>query len=319
MAIRVFVQNEAGSTEKHYHDEKTLVYRFSRTVAHKYPFPYGFIIGTSARDGCNVDCFVITRRTLRTGQIVECEPLGLMEQFENGIDDHNVLARLTDEIADVTPDVKDALTEHVLACFQNVEGKQVSVGRFLAAIDAASHIASHRTCAATDTAMQIEIREEGAADVAAIRDVNIRAFGQNQEADIVDALRAHGAASLSLVATIDQRVVGHIMYSPVAIGPVIGTGLGPMAVLPAYQRRRIGSRLVEAGNQHLKDVGCPFIVVLGHADFYPRFGFRPARPLGVRCEWDVPDDVFQILVLDPVRMADVTGVARYRSEFATSV
>ena len=164
--------------------------------------------------------------------------------------------------------------------------------------------------------MRIEIREEQAADIAAIREVNRRAFGQDQEADIVDAVRAQGAASLSLVATIDQRVVGHIMYSPVDIGPVIGCGLGPMAVLPEYQRRRIGSRLVEAGNRHLKDVGCPFIVVLGHADFYPRFGFKPARPQGVTCEWDVPDNVFLLLALDPVLMRGVLGLARYRPEFS---
>jgi putative acetyltransferase len=165
--------------------------------------------------------------------------------------------------------------------------------------------------------MRIEIREEQAADIAAIREVNRRAFGQDQEADIVDALRAHGAASLSLVATLDQRVVGHIMYSPVEIGPVIGAGLGPMAVLPDYQRQRIGSRLVETGNQHLKDAGCPFIVVLGHADFYPRFGFKPARSIGVTCEWDVPDDVFLILVLDSERMGGGSGLARYRREFST--
>jgi putative acetyltransferase len=165
----------------------------------------------------------------------------------------------------------------------------------------------------------IEIREEQAADIAAIREVNRRAFGQDQEADIVDAVRAHGAVPLSLVATIDQRVVGHIMYSPVEIGPVIGCGLGPMAVLPEYQRQRIGSRLVEAGNQRLTDAGGPFIVVLGHPDFYPRFGFKPARSFGVTCEWNVPDDVFLILALDAERMRGVSGLAKYRFEFSRSV
>ena len=173
--------------------------------------------------------------------------------------------------------------------------------------------------------MQIDVREEQTLDLDAIRDVNRRAFGQNQEADLVDRLRANGAASLSLVATIGADIVGqvvghvvaHIMYSPVEIGQLEGIGLGPMAVLPEYQRRGIGSALVETGNRRLSLAGCPFIVVLGHATFYPRFGFKPASTFGVSCEWDVPDDVFQILVLDPPRMAGVSGMARYRREFAT--
>ena len=123
----------------------------------------------------------------------------------------------------------------------------------------------------------IEIREEGPRDVAAVRDMNRRAFAQDQESNIVDALRANGAALLSLVATVDDRVVGHIMYSPAVVGgKVTGAALGPMAVLPEYQRQGIGSKLIEVGNRKLKDAGCPFIIVVGHADYYPRFGFRPA-------------------------------------------
>jgi putative acetyltransferase len=164
--------------------------------------------------------------------------------------------------------------------------------------------------------MQIDVRaEQTAADFASIRDVNIRAFGQSQEADIVDALRANGAASLSLVAAIDASIVGHIMYSPVQIGKLEGSGLGPMAVLPEYQRQGIGSALVETGNRRLGLASCPFIVVLGHPSFYPRFGFRRASTLNVACEWNVPDDAFQILVLDAPRMTGVSGVARYRREF----
>lgn len=165
--------------------------------------------------------------------------------------------------------------------------------------------------------MGIEIRRERPADIPAIRDVHTRAFGQDQEANIVDALRSNGAALLSLVATLDDRVVGHIMYSPATIGQLTGAGLGPVAVLPEHQRQGIGSGLIEAGNRQLTDTGCPFVVVLGHPDYYPRFGFRPARPLGITCEWDVPDDVFLVLVLDRGRMQGVTGMARYRPEFST--
>jgi len=164
--------------------------------------------------------------------------------------------------------------------------------------------------------MRIDVREERPADSSAIRDVNVRAFEQDQEAGIVDALRSNGAETLSLLATADERIVGHIMYSPVQIGGIEGSGLGPMAVLPEYQRRGIGSRLVETGNRQLEIADCPFIVVLGHAEFYPRFGFKPARPTGVTCEWDVPDNVFLILVLDPIRMQGASGLARYRHEFS---
>jgi len=98
---------------------------------------------------------------------------------------------------------------------------------------------------------------------------------------------------------------------------VTGAGLGPMAVLPEYQRQGIGSKLIEAGNRQLKEDGCPFIVVVGHAEYYPRFGFRPARAQGITCEWEVPDDVFMLLVLDPVKMQGVSGLAKYRNEFSS--
>ena len=167
--------------------------------------------------------------------------------------------------------------------------------------------------------MLVEIREELPGDVAAIRDVNGRAFGQAQEGNIVDALRANGASLLSLVATLDGRVVGHIMYSPASVGgEITGAALGPMAVLPEYQRRGIGSKLVEAGNRRLKDAGCPFIIVLGHANFYPRFGFKAAGARGIKCEWEVPDDVFLLLVLDEAKMQNVSGLAKYRHEFSSA-
>lgn len=164
----------------------------------------------------------------------------------------------------------------------------------------------------------MEIREEHPGDAAAIRDLHKRAFGQDQEGNIVDALRTNGAALLSLVATVKGRVVGHILYSPASVGgEVMGAALGPMAVLPDYQRQGIGGRLIETGNLKLKDAGCPFIIVVGHADYYPRFGFRPASARGIRCEWDVPDDVFMLLILDEAKMQGVSGLARYRHEFSS--
>jgi putative acetyltransferase len=163
----------------------------------------------------------------------------------------------------------------------------------------------------------IEIREEHPGDVRAVRDVNRFAFGQDQEGHIVDALRSNGAALLSLVAILDGQVVGHIMYSPLSVGDNQGAALGPMAVMPENQRQGIGSQLIEAGNRKLKDAGCPFIVVVGHPEYYPRFGFRPASTYGVTCEWELPDNVFMVLVLDPRKMQGVAGLAKYRHEFST--
>jgi putative acetyltransferase len=163
----------------------------------------------------------------------------------------------------------------------------------------------------------LSIREERREDIPLIREVNRLAFEQDQEANIVDALRSNGAALLSLVAVLDDAVVGHILYSPARIGSIEGVGLGPMAVLPSHQRRGIGSQLVEAGTARLRERGCPFIIVLGHPAFYPRFGFTPARAMGIYCEWEVPDEVFMIVVLDQDRMRGASGLATYRQEFST--
>lgn len=164
----------------------------------------------------------------------------------------------------------------------------------------------------------IEIREERPGDIAAVREVNRRSFGQDQESNIVDALRTNGATLLSLIAMVNSQVAGHILYSPLTVAEnVKGVALGPMAVAPEYQRQGIGARLVEAGNRKIKDAGYPFIIVVGHAEYYPRFGFKPASEYGVKCEWDIPDEVFMLLVLDEAKMQGVSGLARYRLEFST--
>ena len=167
------------------------------------------------------------------------------------------------------------------------------------------------------------VRKEHWNDKAAIRDVNLRAFGQPQEADIVDKLRENCTSVLSLVAVVENRVVSHILFSPVTIAgegrTIEGMGLGPMAVLPKYQRQGIGSELVHAGIARLASIACPFVVVLGHPHYYPRFGFEPASRHGIRSEWKVPDEAFMILVLDQARIQAVSGVARYWPEFSAAL
>lgn len=128
MIVTVFIENEAGSDEKHVHDEERLVLREVRRVSRPYPYPYGFLPGTAAEDGCCLDCFVVTGRPARTGEVIECVPLALLEQVEDGRIDHNVLARRRDEAAAVTPEVVGRLREFILHVFDHVEGKRIAVG-----------------------------------------------------------------------------------------------------------------------------------------------------------------------------------------------
>ncbi len=164
------------------------------------------------------------------------------------------------------------------------------------------------------------IRIERDEDIVAIREVNIQAFAGFEEADIIDKLRDSGGSVLSLVACHNDEVIGHIQFSPVIIeresGAIEGVGLGPMAVHPDYQRRGFGSALVEAGIKAMSDRSYPFVIVLGHADFYPRFGFEPAVGRGIACQWPgVPDEVFMVLILDEEVMQNVRGQARYLDVF----
>jgi putative acetyltransferase len=163
------------------------------------------------------------------------------------------------------------------------------------------------------------IRRERPEDVSEIRHVNELAFGQPAEADLVEKLRQACADSLSLVAD-DGGIVGHILFTPVvAEGTarhVVGMGLAPMAVLPDRQRQGIGSQLVRRGLDILRGRGCPFVVVVGHPEYYPRFGFELASKHSLVSQWEgVPDAAFMVLVLDPGAMAGASGVAKYRDEF----
>ena len=170
----------------------------------------------------------------------------------------------------------------------------------------------------------ILIREEQPGDAAEIRTVNERAFGQPAEANLVDKLREDCEALLSLVTVREGRVVGHILFSPITFDRSKnmngGMGLAPMAVLPDCQRQGIGSRLVERGLALLRSRSCPVVVVLGHPEYYPRFGFVPASAHGIRCQWDgVPDEAFMIHIFDAPAMEGVQGIVRYRAEFEEAV
>ncbi|CAB1055923.1 Acetyltransferase, GNAT family [Olavius sp. associated proteobacterium Delta 1] len=170
----------------------------------------------------------------------------------------------------------------------------------------------------------VEVRIEQPDDIDAVRLVNDQAFGQPDEGRIVDKLRNSCEEIISLVAISKNQIVGHILFSPVTIdnkGSVIeGMGLAPMAVLPEFQNRGIGSELATEGLRLIKRMKCPFVIVLGHDQYYPRFGFQTASKYGLQCQWDgVPDEVFMVLILNASTMNDVSGVVRYRYEFNEAI
>ena len=162
------------------------------------------------------------------------------------------------------------------------------------------------------------IRTEELRDRRAVRALHESAFGGSVEADLVEALHRAAAALVALVAELDREVVGHILFSPVALEPATArhlAGLGPMAVAPHVQRRGIGSLLVREGLKRCAAASVDAVVVLGHAEYYPRFGFRPAHQLGLRCDFDAPPEVFMALELEPGSLSDVSGLVRYHDAF----
>ncbi len=165
----------------------------------------------------------------------------------------------------------------------------------------------------------MEIRAEKSGDIAAIRMVNLAAFGRDSEANLVDQLRGV-ASTLSLVAVEAEQIVGHVFFSPVTIegtcpDPFLMLGLGPVAVLPDRQRQGIGSLLIHHGLEVCRQLGCKAVVVLGYPEYYRRFGFGPAKQKGLSCEYPVPNEVFMVLELEPDALVACQGLIKYRPEF----
>jgi len=165
----------------------------------------------------------------------------------------------------------------------------------------------------------LTIRRETPKDIDSIRYVNEQAFGQKEEAEIIDKLRKRDVVTLSLVAVQADQIVGHILFSPVSVESEYSSfeaiTLAPMAVLPEYQRKGIGSQLVRVGLEECLRLGHEIMVVLGHPDYYPRFGFVPASTYGIKCKYDVPDEVFMALELRQGALSGRSGVVKYQPEF----
>jgi putative acetyltransferase len=165
----------------------------------------------------------------------------------------------------------------------------------------------------------IIIRHEKSEDLSAIRKVHEAAFDTSAEADLVDALRDNHLHILSLVVVQNNQILGHILFTPVTIEPTGShlsiLGLAPMAVLPAHQRKGVGSRLVKAGLNECLSNGYCAVVVLGHPDYYRRFGFIPSVEYSLTCKYDVPPEVFMVKELRKGVLTGYSGIVKYHSDF----
>jgi putative acetyltransferase len=162
------------------------------------------------------------------------------------------------------------------------------------------------------------VRAEESQDHQAVRSVNLAAFETAAEANLVDALRQQAHPLVSLVAQVGEEVVGHIMFSPVSLeghAELSLMGLAPMAVLPAHQRKGVGSALVRTGLQRCRALGVGAVVVLGHPGYYPRFGFQPSVPFGIASEYDAPPEAFMVLELQPGYLAGASGTVKFHAAF----
>jgi putative acetyltransferase len=165
------------------------------------------------------------------------------------------------------------------------------------------------------------IRPEQPEDFDAITLLNLQAFEREDEARLILQLRDQAKPNLSLVAVDDQQqIVGHVLFTPASIhtptGDVTGMGLAPMAVRPDVQFQGIGTKLIKHAINRIAEMDYPFVIVLGHVDYYPRFGFVPASLRNIHCQWTgIPDEAFMILVLDPIAMQHVSGTAYYHPVF----
>ena len=164
---------------------------------------------------------------------------------------------------------------------------------------------------------RVSVRAETAADINAIHSVEVAAFGREGEAILVDSLRELNQDFISLVASLEDEIVGHICFSRVSIEGSASDGivlaLAPLAVVPEHQRRGIGSMLVQYGLQECKRQDVDVVFVVGDPRYYSRFGFRSAGEIAVRCEFDVPDDAFKVIELGEGRLS--RGVLRYSLPF----
>lgn len=169
--------------------------------------------------------------------------------------------------------------------------------------------------------LDVKIRPETRDDYAAITRLNDLAFEQKTEGKLVENLRKtkEFIPALSLVAQIEGEIVGHILFYPIKIdkgeSSVNTLALAPMSVRPEYQRMGIGGKLVRVGIKLARDLGHKSVIVIGHPEYYPRFGFKPAGGWGIKPPFAVPDDAFLALELEVDALRNAKGMVKYPEAF----
>ena len=166
---------------------------------------------------------------------------------------------------------------------------------------------------------QIVIRKEWAKDFSQVRKLNEAAFETDDEARLVDILRDSNINVISLVAEENGVILGHILFSPVELSNnperIAITGLAPMAILPDYQKKGIGSALVRKGLEYCRKASYKAVVVLGHPEYYPKFEFVPSVQFNIKSEYDVPENVFMVKELEKGALKNCSGVIKYHNAF----
>ena len=165
----------------------------------------------------------------------------------------------------------------------------------------------------------MRIRTEKPDDIPGIYQVNIDVFRTDAEANLVDMLREEKVPLISLVAEDDKGLVGHILFTPVVLmdkkAKISIAGLGPMAVKKESQRKGIGYQLMEQGFKQCLAAGYGAVVVLGHPDYYSRFGFVPSLTFDISSLYEVPDDLFMIKELKKGILKGIKGTVTYHPLF----
>lgn len=171
--------------------------------------------------------------------------------------------------------------------------------------------------------MEVFLRQEINSDFPEVYDLNLLAFGEKTEANLVNALRKNQDAfipKLSIVATKENKIVGHILFTKIKIKNNFGgthnsLALAPMAVLPEHQKQGIGGQLITKGFTIAKNLNYKSIIVLGHENYYPKFGFRPAKKWNIKSPFKVPSNVFMALELEKDGLKNISGTVIYAKEF----
>ncbi len=171
--------------------------------------------------------------------------------------------------------------------------------------------------------LQITLRQETPEDYEEIFELNRIAFGQDNEANLVEALRENPAVfipELSIVAALNNKITGHILFTRISVKDESGAlheslGLAPMAVRPEFQKKGIGGRLIRKGLEAAKELGFKSVIVLGHEHYYPKFGFEPAGKWNIKAPFEVSDNAFMAIELVNDGLKNVSGTVIYPKEF----